>query len=358
MLSYRLKLLPAILLIVGSVPPAAGQGKGKAKIAVIQAEGYTIQDPFMADYDFAKVVPAMEAHLDRVMGLFEEAGQKGADLVCGPEDIQHIGGFLLYLNTLNPNTGEILFNSLAVRVPGPLTGRIADIARRHSMYVIAPLFERDGGEVFNTSVVFGRNGEILGKHRKTTLPVLESWQVSQGDEYKVFQLDFANVSIATCYEIMYPEISRIYALKGADIIFNPTAGKLNGPGQSLTSGFQYLSRARDNFVYIAPVTLGSDGNGIIDFNGHVVAEAVGAKNAVIMAEIDFSLEPVQGGTWWPAINGTGNKRAMHYLGRRPELYGILADQKQPILERYRDEKLTTGDREAQLEALNKVDYGP
>ena len=349
----------AVAVLLGAAAlPAPVQAKGKARIAVIQAESSPRQDPFRAEYDFARVVPMMESHLEKLLGLFEQAGEMGADLVCGPEDMQHIGAYGLYLNTRNPETGEILFNSLAVPVPGPLTGRIAQIARRFSMYVIAPLYERDGDKIYNTSVVFGRNGKIIGKHRKTVLPVLETWLVEQGDGFEVFPLDFGNVAVAACLELSYPEIATIYALKGADIIFNPTMARENAPGQSLRTGHRYLTRASDNYVYIAPVILGSDGNGIVDSQGQVVAEAVGKKNTVIMAEIDFSREPIQSGAWWPAINGADNKKAILFLGRRPETFGAIVAPHSPLLERYKDVRLTTGDREAQIKAVEKVDYGP
>lgn len=54
---------------------------------------------------------------------------------------------------------------------------------------------------------------------------METWLVSTGDQYKVFETDFANIDVATCWEIAYPEVCTIYALKGADIIFNHTMGR-------------------------------------------------------------------------------------------------------------------------------------
>jgi predicted amidohydrolase len=201
-----------------------------------------------------------------------------------------------------------------------LTDKIAEIARRHNMYIIAPIYEEDNDLIYNTAVFFDRQGNIMGKHRKTLLPVMETWLVATGDEYPVFETDFGNVAIATCAEISYPEISSVYALKGADIIFNPTMAKDNKPGQSLETAHMFITRARDNSVYIAPVVLGKDGNGIIDFNGNVVAEAVGKENTVIMAEIDFSKERINKSKWWEVINGTNNVRAMHLKSRRPDLY--------------------------------------
>jgi predicted amidohydrolase len=347
-----------ICLVWISLATAKSQQNGMAKIAVIQAIAYPNQDPFMDDYDQSKVRPLMTAHFNRLIGLFEKAGQMGADLVCGPEDMQHIGSYGLYIDIKDPQTGKILFNSLAVPVPGPLTDQIAEVARKYHMYIIAPIYEEDSDKIYNTAVIFDRQGNIMGKHRKTVLPIMETWLVSTGDKYEVYRTDFGAFAVATCWEISYPEISTIYALEGADIIFNPTMAPDNKSGKSLETAHMFITRARDNGVYIAPVVLGTDGNGIIDYNGNVVAEAIGKKDAVIIAEIDFSKEPINDSKWWETLNGTNNTKAMHFKSRRPDTYKMLTDPDPPILLKYMDIHLTTGDPERQLKAVRAVDYGP
>ena len=356
MLSKQMYFLVSVFILSLSIGNC--QSPKKANIALIQATGMPRQDPFMEEYDPGMVRPQMMAHFNKLLGLFEEAGEMGADLVCGPEDMQHIGAYGLHIDVMDPESGKIFANALAVPVPGPLTDRSSEIAKRYNMYIIAPIYELEGDQVYNTAVVMDRNGDILGKHRKTLLPVMETWLVSVGDEFEVFETDFANIAIATCWELSYPEISTIYALKGADIIFNPTMAKDNLPGQSLGTAHMFITRARDNSVYIAPVVLGKDGNGIIDFDGNVIAESVGEEDVVIMAEIDFSRERINSSKWWETINGTNNIGAIHYKSRRPETYKMITDPNPPILEKYKDIELTTGDRERQLKAVREVDYGP
>jgi predicted amidohydrolase len=347
-----------LILFAASFCGLYGQTPGKGKIAVIQATALPNQDLFMVDYDPVKVHSRVSVHLDKLLGLFEKAGEMGADLVCGPEDMQNIGSYGLYVDVIDKETGKILFNSLAVEVPGELTDRISAIARKYKMYIIAPIYEEEGGKIFNSAVAFDRDGNIMGKHHKTLLPVMETWLVSTGDKYEVFQTDFCKVAIATCWEISYPEISTIYALSGADIIFNPTMAPDNMPGKSLSTAPMFITRARDNSVYIAPVVLGKDGNGIIDYDGNVIAESPGKENTVIMADIDFSKERINESQWWRSINGTDNIRAMHLKSRRPETYRMLTEPNPPVLEKYKDIHLTTGDRERQLKAVRDVDYGP
>lgn len=352
------KVLLLVLLGILLLHNAKGQHKAKAKVAVIQATGLPVQDPFMGDYKPEMVRQQMMAHFNKLLGLFEKAGEMGADIVCGPEDMQHIGAYGLHIDKKDPVTGKILFNSLAVPIPGPLTDKVSEIAKHYNMYIIAPIYEADGNKIYNTAVIFDRQGRIMGKHRKTLMPVMETWLVKNGDEYNIFETDFANIAVATCWEISYPEIAAIYALKGADIIFNPTMAKDNKPGESLETAHVFIARAKDNSVYIAPVVLGKDGNGIIDFNGDVVAEAIGKEDLVIMSEIDFTKERINPSKWWETINGTNNVRALYLKSRRPDIYKLLSDPNPPLMKRYKDIHLTTGDLDRQLKAVEEVDYGP
>ena len=337
-----------------------GQGptRGKAKVAVIQVDGAKREDPFLAKYNAENVRPFMEAHIAKEIELFEKAGEMGADIVCGPEDMQGIGAYGLYITTKDPKSGEMLALALADPVPGKLTDRFAAVAKKHSMYVLAPIYERDGDKVYNSTIIFDRTGKIIGKHHKTHLPIMETWTVTPGDKYETFDTDFGRIAVATCWEIIFPEITSILALKGADIVFHPTMGRENDG--SLATAARYITRCRDNFIYLAPVITGTDGNGIIDYKGKVVAEAVGQHNTVIMAEIDFSKEPLSDSKWWNTINGTENEKAMVFLSRNTELFKYLIEQHPEILERYKDVRMTNGvgKTDMQVKAMKAVNYGP
>ena len=117
------------------------------KVAVIQGSPSPRQDPFMEDYDPSMVRPQSTAHFNKLIKLFEKAGRMGADIVCGPEDMQNIGAYGLHVDVIDPVTSEILFISLALPVPGPITDQIAEIARQYDMYIVAPLYEREKEKV-------------------------------------------------------------------------------------------------------------------------------------------------------------------------------------------------------------------
>ncbi|MEI6048417.1 MAG: hypothetical protein WCS03_05925 [Bacteroidota bacterium] len=91
MMKIKIRFAGIVMMLVLVNAHLSGQQNTIAKIAIIQATGLPNQDPFMDTYNPAKVRPQMMAHFNKLLGLFEKAGQMGADLVCGPEDMQHIG---------------------------------------------------------------------------------------------------------------------------------------------------------------------------------------------------------------------------------------------------------------------------
>ncbi len=95
-------------------------------------------------------------------------------------------------------------------------------AQKCHMYVIAPILECDGGALFNTTVVIDRQGAVVGKYRKTHLPESETVFTTPGDTLPVFKLDFGVIGISTCYDLVFGDVCRTLALKGAEIIFWPT----------------------------------------------------------------------------------------------------------------------------------------
>ena len=179
-----------------------------------------------------------EGYLTQLTGLLQSSGEAGCDLMLLPEF---------------SDTYEWKENFLSA---GPLTENIAiciasEYAQKYKMYVVAPVIERDGDIIFNTSVLFDRDGKQIGKYRKTHLywPEEFYWSLTPGDEYPVFELDFGVIGINTCYDSWNPDVCKLLALKGAEIILLPN------------EGYDYLimpARALDNRVYLAISSLAND----------------------------------------------------------------------------------------------------
>lgn len=140
------------------------------------------------------------------------AVDEGAELVLFPELLVH--------GHCTPNTWE-----LAEAIPdGPSTQRLVEMAKRHRLYLSVGLSEKENDLVFNTQVLIGPEGYI-GKQRKIHLSRDEVLFYKGGREIPVFDIGKCKVGMIICYDNQFPEIARILALRGADVILMPHAAR-------------------------------------------------------------------------------------------------------------------------------------
>ncbi|MBI2302207.1 MAG: carbon-nitrogen hydrolase family protein [Armatimonadetes bacterium] len=255
----------------------------------------------------------------RALEAVEEAGRKGADIVCLPEFSAAVRG--------GPS------GYLAEAIPGPTTELFAEPARRHGMYVLVPLFEASGGEKgWNTTVLLGRDGGIVGRYRKTHLCLPghgEGQTTLAGDEVVVLETDFARIGIATCMDIHYPELFMAMALGGAEVIFFPTAC-IDYTGDLIESLIN--ARAADNQVWFVsshyaaqPFLVGRTmgRSRVVDCMGRTRADT-GHFPGVAIAEVDLDeTYPM----WYTGamLEQYPTMRETLFRTRRPELYGALTE---------------------------------
>jgi len=234
----------------------------------------------------------------------DAAGQLGLDILCLPEALTVVG------------TGRNLVEC-AEPIPGPSTQRLGEAARRHRLWVVAGLVERDGDRIYNTAVLLDRQGNLAGKYRKVHLP-REEWKlgVTPGEEYPVFVTDFGTIAIQICYDWFFPEAEAIFALKGAEIIFAPTWGNTWPDQDGRVEGeTTFRVRARDNGVYMVPSVY--DGNSlIIDPMGRILASSNG-QEGIVWAEIDLNLRE--------SLPWVGHWRSIGPRDRMPSTYGLLTE---------------------------------
>lgn len=159
------------------------------------------------------------------------------------------------------------YDYFSEHVPGGPTSRIlSEVAREHGMYIIAGMVERRGFYLFNTAVIFDRKGNFIGQYDKTHLTFNEMADgLSCGDTYPLFDLDFGRIGIHICYDEWFPEVSKYYALKGADVLFLLVAG-----GKPIT----WRTRAIDNGIYFVSASMNPPSM-IIDSSGVILAETDG-----------------------------------------------------------------------------------
>ena len=152
-----------------------------------------------------RVLRAIDAWCERVAA-------EGVELVLFPELVVH--------GHCTPNTWE-----LAEPVPdGPSVRRLEEIARRRRLVICAGLSEKERDIVFNTQVLVGPQGHI-GKQRKLHLSRDEVFYYKGGREIPVFDVGPCKVGIIICYDNQFPEVARVLALRGAEVLLMPHAGR-------------------------------------------------------------------------------------------------------------------------------------
>lgn len=251
------------------------------------------------------------AHEDREKNLKKailnvgEASVLGADIICLPE---------LFLTRYFCQSEDADFFDLAERIPGPTTDRFCGEAKKNGVFIVCPLFEkRTPGIYHNSLVLISSAGEISGIYRKMHIPddpgYFEKFYFTPGDKgFPCFETGFAKIGTLICWDQWYPEAARIVSLKGADMIFYPTAiGWRTDEDESSKSAqvesWKTVQRAHaiSNGIYVAAVNRigfegwGENGEGIdfwgnsfvCDPQGVMISEASAEKEEIIMADIDL-----------------------------------------------------------------------
>ncbi|MED0673587.1 carbon-nitrogen hydrolase family protein [Aneurinibacillus aneurinilyticus] len=177
-----------------------------------------------------------EENVKRIIECIESAGKKQADYILFPE---------LYMS------GSFMHETIA-QLAEPIKGKsmteICKHAQKHQVGVILGFPEIENTRLFNTAVLISKHGEIIGTYRKIHLFEIEKAVFEPGTECPVFELPEGKVGIMISYDVEFPEVARILAIKGAQFIFVLGANKFpSHPHQDV-----YLkTRALENHVFVA-----------------------------------------------------------------------------------------------------------
>jgi len=244
-----------------------------------------------------------EENLREMIKVIEQAGAAGADVILLSELVYES----YYENPVK----------LAQPVPGILTDTIGEYAKKYNAYVIFSMNESDGGAIYNTAVIIGRNGKICGKYRKIHLPLSEAESgVTPGDAHRVFDLDFGRVGLIICYDQYFPENSRTLALMGAEIIFNPTQGEDEVVQRAM---------ARTNGVYVVVSGFqGGQSSRIINPLGEVMACVEGSGAGYAAEQVDLNKRHF---VYWMSIGaGNGELRSLFQKEREISAYDNISKE--------------------------------
>jgi N-carbamoylputrescine amidase len=253
-----------------------------------------------------------EGNLASAVRHVEEAARMGANIVCLPE---------LFRAQYFCQREDIRLFDLAEAIPGPSTAKLTEVARKLHVAIVASLFERRAAGLYhNTAVTLNADGEIASVYRKMHIPddplYYEKFYFTPGDlGFQAVDTAFGRVGTLVCWDQWYPEGARLTALKGAEVLFYPTAigwhpAEKEQFGAAQYDAWQTIQRAHAiaNGVYVAGVNrvgmedgdvLGNRASGpglefwggsfLADPFGRVIAKASHDKEEILIGEIDLAL---------------------------------------------------------------------
>jgi N-carbamoylputrescine amidase len=251
----------------------------------------------------------IKENYDKAIDGIKRAASQGANIVCTQE---------LFQSRYFCQVEDSSLFSLAERIDGnnPTVQQLSELASESRIVVIASLFERRApGLYHNTAVVIDADGSYLGKYRKMHIPddpfYYEKFYFTPGDlGYRVFRTEYADIGVLICWDQWFPEAARLLAMKGAEIVFIPTAIghtplETEAEGTEYHNAWQIVQRghAVANAYYLACVNRvgfeeNPEGKGGIDFwgqsfiadpHGKVVKKAPEDREEILVCPVDLSL---------------------------------------------------------------------
>ncbi len=252
-------------------------------------------------------------NLGRACALLRQAADRGAQVACLPE---------LFRTQYFCQVEDARNFDLAEPVKGPTTQALADVARATKMVVVGSIFERRAAGVYhNTAVVIDSDGAICGVYRKMHIPddplYYEKYYFTPGDlGFQAFDTSCARLGTLVCWDQWYPEAARLTSLKGATILFYPTAigwhpAEKAEFGTAQVSAWETIQRAHAiaNGVYVAAVNrIGHEGpaGGGLEFwgrsfladpFGRLIVQASEDSEEVLIARCDPRLQEETRRNW-------------------------------------------------------------
>jgi beta-ureidopropionase len=262
-----------------------------------------------------------EANISKAEHLIEKAVERFDPEIVGlPE---------LFSTEFFPVVRARKYFKYAEGIPGPTIDRISKIARRHKIFVIAPIFEVDKRKAryYNTSTVIDPNGKIVGKSRKTEIPLVEwnqgnsiwnknyeKFYFRPGSTNDVIRVREIRLGQLICYSRHFPEGWRKLELAGADLIYVPVAS--NGPVLSDLFSVETRALAFMHQCFAVVVNrVGREGpcnffggSHIVDPFGKILAGPAGTSEEILFATLDL------------AQVKDSRKKVPFLRDRRPDLY--------------------------------------
>jgi len=232
---------------------------------------------------------ALEENLTKAASLIDIAADKGARIIALPQ---------LFNRPWFPAAIREEDLGLAEEEDGRSITFLRGIAAKKGVVLIAPIFEKAGSDLFNTAFVLGPDGEITGRYRKMHVPAIPLWEersyFKPGDlGFPVFKTPFGTIGVQLCWDIFFPEGFRILALKGAEVVFAPTASAFLHSRKKWERAISAAAHANGFFVFRVN-RVGTDGE--LEFygrsfcvrpDGEFIVPPSGSSEGIILAEVNL-----------------------------------------------------------------------
>lgn len=295
------------------------------RISVIQSqEKFTYWHKTPGDFDLAKCKALAQKGIDEGFEMMEAAAASESKLIVTVEGFNR---------SITPGDERYDLKDASEPMDGPLISRFCRLSKKYGIYIVAGLFTYREGKAYNSGVMFGPGGSILGIYDKIHLPLGENLHFTPGDTYRVFETEYGNIGILICWDMQFPEAVREVALAGADIIACPTWGWENIYG---------LCRAYENGIAVAAAMGVTYEGSIYDFcdpscivanTGSIVAAATRSGAQPITAELDLHQDPPLQYSL-ENITKVKSMRQIRMSQRRPDTYTTMNSKTPPIMQRY------------------------
>jgi beta-ureidopropionase len=260
-----------------------------------------------------------EANLAKHIPIIEQAASEGVQVICMQEIFT--GPYFCAEQTTR------WYDSTEQIPDGPTTKLMQEIAKRHNMVIVVPIYEEEEtGVYYNTAAVIDADGTYLGKYRKNHIPHVapgfwEKFYFRPGNlGYPVFETAYGKVGVYICYDRHFPEGARALGLNGAEIVFNPSATvaglseylwKLEQPAHAVANA--YFVGAINRVGREQPWNIGEfyGQSYFCDPRGQFLATGSRDRTELITAELDLDKIREVRNTW------------QFYRDRRPDTYDEL-----------------------------------
>ena len=259
---------------------------------------------------------AVEKHIE----LIGKAAADGAQVTCLQE---------IFHGPYFPAEQDAKWYGEAEPEDGPTVTRMREVAREHGMVLVVPFYEEaQTGVYYNTAVIIEADGSLLGKYRKTHIPHVgpcfwEKFYFKPGNlGYPVFDSSVGRIGLIICYDRHFPEIGRALGLKGAEIVFNPSATveslskylwELEQPAHAVANGYWIAAINRVGVEEPLSSAKFYGSSYFCDPRGQIVAQASDSEDEVLVADLDLERIREVRNTW------------QFLRDRRPETYGELTE---------------------------------